>query len=69
MFSKVWDERSYKCIHKTKEHRSMTMNRPFCDAPCLLPYFASSIMISLLLATNFVIASGARGACWILARS
>lgn len=32
-------------------------------------YFARSIMISLLLATNFVMASEARGACWIRARS
>ncbi|MDE6201944.1 MAG: hypothetical protein K2G19_00540, partial [Lachnospiraceae bacterium] len=30
-----------------------------------LCYFVSSIMISLLLATNLLIASGSSGACWI----
>ena len=32
-------------------------------------YFASTIIISLLLAMNLVIASGESGACWIFARS
>ena len=32
-------------------------------------YSVSSIMISLLLATNLVIASGLSGACWSIARS
>lgn len=32
-------------------------------------YFANIIIMSLLRAINLVIASGARGACWSLARS
>ena len=35
----------------------------------MFDYLVKSIMISLLLAMNLVMAAGARGACWILARS
>ncbi len=35
----------------------------------IVPYLANTIMISLLLATNLLISSADKGACWSFARS